>query len=347
MRRWAALLTVFGWWATAQAAPVGLNLALAPGVDTQPLRIMGENSQPDGFLSATASARARLSLGEGEALQLKYELGLKKFLREGSMDLAVQLLDVAWLRQWRGWLLGADASGKLRLSRGDNRDYFDGSAALFAELSPWQGVAARVLAGARKFFYPLDDRYTSSGPTVGLELRWSPTRRLTLSASGQGALAFFEGFARQTDGTDSDQPRRDQSLFGNLNLGYRGPVALQAGYQLLLVRSNSFGESSQRHRLLAAISGQLPLGIFAMLQAAYQFINYPDGIFINQDLLLLDDESQSSVVAKLALPVTRAIDLEVKYGLYWISLPPHSPDVAATLMTYLRQMGTFGLAARW
>ena len=115
--------------------------------------------------------------------------------------------------------------------------------------------------------------------------------------------------------------RRDAQFGGQASYAYRGPVAVQGGYAYLRINSTSYGEASERHRLWAAASAKLPLRLYASLQAAWQFIRYPDGIFLSQDLLLLDDESQSSLGAKLAFAATEQLDVELRYATYWVALP--------------------------
>ena len=61
-------------------------------------------------------------------------------------------------------------------------------------------------------------------------------------------------------------------------------------------------------------------------------------------MLLYDDESQSSLAFKLARPVSERIDVELKYAVHWIELPPRGAEPA---LGFVRQTATLGAALRW
>jgi hypothetical protein len=206
---------------------------------------------------------------------------------------------------------------------------------LFFDWAFSRQLSARLSGGARGFLYHLSD-YDFVGPQAVASLRWQPFRRHVASLALFGALPYFRGLARidQLNPSTgayrfSSERRRDRQVGGSISYAYRGPVALQLGYAYLRVDSTSYGESSERHRLWGAASLKLPWRLYASAQAAWQFIRYPDGVFLSEDLLLLDDESQSSAGLKLAVAATDAIDVEVRYSAYWIVLP-QTTDSAST-----------------
>jgi hypothetical protein len=325
----------------------GLSGSLSPGVDTNPRRVVGQSSEIDGFLAATGNAFGRLTLDGIHVLGARYDLGLKKFWTQDSEDLIVQQLDLDYLARLGALALGVDASGKLRLSRGGTRDYSDMSGEGFADWSLSRTLAARLTLGARYFDYPPDNAYSSFGPKAGLSVRVQPVRALGFAVGLIGARPVYEGMARNPDGELTDVGRCDRQLAAQLQASWRGPLVVQATYLWSGVWSNSFGESSQRHRIAAALTARLPGSIFASLHAAWQRIHYPDGLFLSKellDLMLYDDESQSSVAVKLARPLSRAIDAELKYAVYWIELPNQGDEPS---LSYLRQMAAVGISARW
>lgn len=337
----------------AAAAPADAKMAsafsasLCPGVDTNPRRIVGEEAELDGFLAFTGNARARLGIAAGHQLSGRYDLGLKKFLEQSAEDVAVQQLDLDYAARLGRLAVGLDASGKLRLSRAGSRDYRDASGDAFVDWSASRRIALRLSAGARWFGYPPDDAYSSFGPRASLAVRLQPLRRLGVSAAVLGVLPDYRGSARLPSGELSEQPRRDRQLAAQLQVSFRGPLLAQASYLWSGAWSNSFGESTQRHRISAAVTARLPLSIFASAQAAWQFIHYVDGLFLSKellDMLLYDDEAQSSLAIKLARPVSELVDLELKYAVYWIELPPRGDDPA---LGFVRQTATLGAALRW
>lgn len=319
-------------------------------MDTNPRRTLGEEvglyDQSDGFLFLTGSGRARIALDEAHALSGRLELGAKKFLRETSEDVVAVDGGAGYAYQHERWLLGLDAGGKLRRSRIGDRDYTDLSADAYADYLLTDALTLRLTGGVRGFLFPDYPVHDSIGPQLTLSGRYQLARRHNVAAAFGGAPRFFDSMQRRQDGTFSEEaPRRDRQLWGQLSYGYRGSLAVQAGLGWMQQASNSFGESTDRYRAFVALSRKLPFDLYAMVQGTLQLIRYPDGIFLARELLLQDDEAQSSLSAKLSWPVHTHVDLEAKYGLYWIRLP----DEAAMdpSLNYLRQTFNLGVAARW
>ena len=327
-----------------------LTASVGPGFDSNPSRTVGGGDSPDGFLGLTASAKARLGLGESSQVQGRYDLGLRKFFHDGGQDLAVQQLQLDASTQLGRALLGVDATGKWRASWSGERDYKDLGAELFLDWAFNRQVSARLSAGARGFLYVLSD-FDFVGPQAAASVRWQPYRRHVASLALFGALPYYRGDARtqQTDSSGNylyspEQRRRDRQVGGSLSYAYRGPVAAQLGYAYLRVDSNSYGEQSERHRLWAAGSVKLPWRLYASAQIAWQFIRYPDGVFLSEDLLLLDDESQSSAGLKLAFAATDSIDVELRYAAFWIALPAAKGEDQGT--TWWRHTAFLGVTFR-
>jgi len=324
-----------------------VTATLATGMDSNPRRTVGESSTVDGFFGATGSARGRLLVGESGALSGKLELGLRKYLQEEDEDLFVTQLESGFAWREGRLVVGAQGGGKVRFSRARSRDYGDLSGEGFVEWALRERLSLRVGGGGRWFRYQPDHGYDSLGPRVDATLRYSPVRQVSLLASVTGGWPSFEGEARDSAGVSTGQRREDRHFGAHFAVGYRGPVACQAAYTWLRNASTSFGESTDRHRVSAVLSTALPGGLFGMVQAAYQHIRYSDGIFLSQGLLLLDEEAQSSAAAKLSWPLSELVELEGRYALYWIHLPPEREVPDAQEITYLRHTASVGFALRW
>ncbi len=292
-----------------------------------------------------ASGWGRLALGEQQALWGRLELGAKKFLAVVDEDALAERLELEYSARLGGLSLGAAAFAKLRESRGRARDDRDFDAGAYAEQALGRGLSLRLSAGVRRYLYVPDSGYDALGPRAEIAGRWSPSRGHLFVASASASLPEYGAQARLSQTAPSGERRRDRVLGGQVGYAYRGPVALQASYSIYEDQSNSFGESNLRQRFFAAASGRLPLTMVGSIQAAWEFIRYPDGIFLSQDLLLQDDESQSFVAAKLALPLSDHADLELRWALYWITLPAR--DAQSPSLSYWRQTGGIGVSARW
>ncbi len=322
-----------------------LTASAGPGYDSNPRRTVGQESAFDPMVYLTATGKGRLTLSEAHSLAGRFEIGAKKFVAVQDEDVLVQQLDLAYGAQLGDWILGADGLAKLRHSRGGARDYTDLDAGLFVDCALSRRAGLRLEAGVRRFLYSPDPGFDALGARGALSARWSPARRHVLSAALSLALPAYAALARRSQAEVSDVHRKDRVVGAQVTYAFRGPLALQATYAFFEVDSNSFGEKSSRHRISAAATGRLPLGLIGTVQVAWQFIRYPDGIFLSEALLLQDDESQSSVVAKLALPVSSTVDLELRWALYWIALPAR--EAGSPALSYLRQTGGLGLAVRF
>ena len=323
------------------------TVTVSGGVDTNARRVIGETAVTDAFAGLSGMARGNLFLGRHQLLQGRYDIGLKKFYDLDAEDLIVQRLSLGYAARAGAWTFEADAKGKLRSSRNGLRDYLD----LEGELSARRRLGSRFSLkgelGVRHFRYPHEDDYGFWAGQLGLWGFWQVHRRVQLALGVRGALPTYEGMARAPDATYGTDARRDRLVSVQLQASYRGPVALQAGYLWVGSWSNSFGESFQRQRLFAAMTARLPWSIFVGLHLAWQSLHYPDGLFLSDDLidlLLYDDESQSSSTLKVARPLSRFFEIELKYTLSWVDLPRRDDD---TSLSYLRQVATLGFVGHF
>ncbi len=349
------------------AAPAGaasvqgsLTASLGPGLDTNPSKTLADDASTlDGYLGLSASGRLRVGYGEGQQVAGRYDVGLRKFFLTDAEDMAVQQVELDWAANLGRVALGAQASAKWWLSKSQSRDYRDLAASLFGDAALAKGLNLRLAAGVRGFIFPpahwkepkvitdttLDANaaYDWVGPQGHAALRWQPARRHGAALALFAALPYYSGYSRYEGSTEfangrdgyPEVKRRDAQLGGQVSYTYRGPAVVQAGYTYVRISSTSYGEASERHRLWAAASARLPLRLYASLQAAWQFILYPDNVFLSQLFLLLDEESQSSLGAKLAFAVTDEVDLEARYSAFWVELPPGAGDPADPAATSL------------
>jgi hypothetical protein len=94
-----------------------------------------------------------------------------------------------------------------------------------------------------------------------------------------------------------------------VELTWVGRQVAAIGYQLVLIDSNSFGQSLARHRVTA--SGTMALGakLYATLLATLQLDQYLDGLVVRRDLQSqefanVEDENRSSVQLRLARSIS-------------------------------------------
>lgn len=323
------------------------SVTLNAGLDTNARRVIGETAVTDAFAGLAAKAKGDLFLGRRHLLHGRYDIGLKKFINLDAEDLMVQRLNLGYAAHIPAWTFEADANGKLRSSRNGLRDYLDLFGLVSARRQIGRKVAIKGELGLRQFSYPHEDDYGYWSTEIGLWGFWQIHRRINLALGVRGVLPNYEGDARAPDATYGTQARRDKLLSVRLQASYRGPVAVQAGYLWVGNWSNSFGESFQRHRVFAAMTARLPWSIFVGLHLAWQALHYPDGLFLSDDLidlLLYDDESQSSSTLKLARPLSEHLEIELKYSLSWVALPRRDDDSS---LSYFRQVATIGLVGRF
>jgi len=93
------------------------------------------------------------------------------------------------------------------------------------------------------------------------------------------------------------------------------------GYQLVVIDSNSFGQSLARHRI--NVSGTMALGgkFYGTLLAILQLDQYIDGLVVRRDLQSqeftnVEDENRSSVQLRLARSISTDWSLEARAAIW-------------------------------
>jgi hypothetical protein len=302
----------------------------------------GGGPELDMALSLLAAGDGRIT---GERLQLvgRYELGGRKYVRYPQEDVLVQAAAVEGSMAL-GTQLGLGVEGRAKDRRGGSRDYSDLGTGAFFEYAPDVRLALRLRVGAHRFVYRPDARANFGGPEVGLLGRYRFSRRHALSVFGEYAPRKYGVEARLPPGHEGPSigRREDGALSAGAGYTFRGPVALGLTYTYQEISSNSFGETSLRHRLSGSAGVRLPWNVTLLAQGALGLSRYPDGIFLSPEIILVEeDEGQNSLSLKLARPVGEGVkvDVELSYALYGTSLPRNN-------LSYFRQVAGLGLTWR-
>lgn len=315
------------------------------GVDTNPQRnfvTSGVTVPTDVFGSLLVQLSGAL---DTERLHLGGTLdgGGRKFFVYSGEDTEIQSGSAALSYDITRFLaLGVD--GNARDRRGAERDYSDLLGRGFIDFFPDRRLDARLHIGAHRFIYWDHFDYSFHAPQYGISARYRFDKRHSLSVYGDFEPRIFNSRA-VSDPNDADPPplgiRKDSFFAVGFSYAYRGPFQLGAEYGFADSTSNSFGQSYLRHRLALSGGVRLPAGFLAMAQGVLSISQYPDGVYLSQDLLVLeDDENSSSLSLKVLHPLGKWWDVEARYGLYYARLPNNG-------LSYLRQVFTIGFALHY
>lgn len=278
--------------------------------------------------------------GETTAARADYSAGGRKFIRFPSEDVLVQAAalegGVALSQSLGVGLLGA---GKDR--RGADRDYTDLSASAYVDFYPDDALSLRARGGAHRFIYRPNFAYSYSGPEAGVSLSWRFNKQHSAFGFGDYSDRTFNGNRRFDDGSFSETERRhDNAISAGAGYEYRGRFRVRAEYAYSDQPSNSFGETTQRHRVNALFATRLFWKINLIAQGTLQLTRYPDGVFLSPEIILVQDEENSNSLAiRLVRPITESLDVELRYAIYQYRLPTNG-------LEYLRQVGFAGISWR-
>lgn len=314
------------------------------GLDTNPRRDFtsaGTTTPLDGVLSATGSLSGQLE-GEKGRLLGSWDVGGRKFIRLPSEDTLVNsLYGEGALFLGRAFSVGF--MGRLRDRRGAERDYTDLGADAFVDFTPDNQVLVRLRGGAHRFVYWPRFPYSFGAPTAGLLARYRFNKRHALQVLGEYEPRRYNG----STNPDPNNPellatqRTDTAITAGVSYTFRGPFHITGGYTFFTQSSNSFGESVRRHRFNVVAGFKLPFEVTVLATGALQFQTYPDGVFLNPDLIILeDDENLSSVSVKLVRPLGKYFEVDLRYALYTTRL-------ARDDLNYLRQVVQLGVGFRY
>jgi hypothetical protein len=319
------------------------RVSVGAGVDSNARRDY-DQAQPvaDGLLSAHGAVDGRVSFPRAQLLGA-YDLGGRRFFQYASEDVLVQV-GSAEASMAVGRYLGLGVLGRGRDRRGGARDYTDLSGVAFVDLVPDAQVELRAHGGGHRFIYWPVFPYSFSARELGGTARYRFNRSHSVSAFGELGLRRYNGQARPAPDLEEPPPlrqRRDNVFGVGAGYAYRGPFAFSATWGYTDQSSNSFGETSRRHRLTLSAAVRLPWRLFLMSQLNLQLASYPDGVFLSPEIILDEDaENHNALSLKLARPVTAHFDVEVRYALFQNRL-------AGNDLHYFRQLVWLGFTWRY
>ena len=288
-----------------------------------------------------------IASGEGrytaERWQLvgRYDGGVRAYLGFSQENTLVQSAALEGSHAL-GTSLGVGVEGRAKDRRGGSRGYTDLAASAFTEYAPDTRLAVRGRLGAHRFVYAPDPSVNFGALEAGALARYRLDRRHALSLTGEyGARRYATAARLPRDAPPRTTGRRqDTALLAGVGYTYKGPFTLALGYAYQEVSSNSFGESTRRHRLSATAGVRLPARLTLLAQGALGLNVYPDRIYLSPEIILLeDDEAQNTLSLRLVRPVSERVDLELSYAAYGTRLPENG-------LSYFRQVGGVGLTWR-
>ncbi|MBX7114971.1 MAG: hypothetical protein K1X64_11645 [Myxococcaceae bacterium] len=321
------------------------SLWTGAGVDTNPARdfVTGGATTPlDGMVSAIAQLEAQ-ARGERGRLSGRYDVGARKFMRLPSEDTVIQsaVLDGSL---YAGRYFDFGLLARARDRRGAERDYTDLSAEAYLGFTPSGKVDLRVFGGAHRFLYWNGIAASFYTPTVSFSVRYRFDKRHSMSVTGNYEPRLYNALSFPNPGLDPPEVRaqRSDNVFtAGISYAYRGPFALTVAYSYVDSTSNSWGETYRRHRGTLTAGVKLPWRWTFLGNLALQWAQYPDHMFLSQDLNISeDDENQNAVSVKFVRPLGEHFAFDARYAFYFNRL-------VTTDYTYLRQVAMLGVSAKW
>jgi hypothetical protein len=299
------------------------------GVDSNPPRDYvspGNSTTTDGVLQGILNLAGSLS-GQRGRIDATYDLGARNFLTQGNEDTVVQSL-VVDATLWLPGPFAAVFEGRVRDRRGAQRDYSDLVAEVELEYQPSQ-LDFRIYGAAHRFIFWDQEDFASSfyAPEAGLFARYRFNRHHSVSVFGDVSFRTFNSDVNvhQPDGTitiDTTMTRHDFFALVGASYSYKGPVNITVSYSYLDSSSNSFGESYSQHRIGLVVGIALPWQLMFLLNGQLRLAQYPDGVYLTPDILVLeDDENQSSISVKMLRPLGEHFEIDVRYAFYYGVLP--------------------------
>jgi hypothetical protein len=285
-------------------------------------------------ITGSGSVRLRSSR---HVLALDAGGGGKVFWRDTARaaDEAVYHGDAAW--GVRGGSGGAWLSASIydAYQRESTRDFRTEGLTLQYTVDGPASTRLGALVSYRGLQYKPDDRYNFHGPLGGVSLDW----RLT---SGRGdavvdwtvrlqysvAARFFAGSAIAVPSRcnllavlcTEDARRQDLNHQARAEVQYLGNADAALFYSVEFNRSNSYGESYQRHAIGLKFTASLFAGIYLTAKGVLQLSRFRDPYLVsevsNVSFVSIDDENRSSLVLQLARDLAEHWTLNLRYSLF-------------------------------
>jgi hypothetical protein len=361
MRRVVLLVVVATRAAAAEPQTWGVTAEAGAEVDSNVERVETGPGLPDMPVAAPVARFGVRVDGRDRALGGRFVLALSDLTRivaDNSVPVEnVTLLagDVRWLHPIgeRPVSLGVGVTGADALPLSDpigDRTFSLYGADLLLAAHAGDDHRLLLAVGGRSFVYkPVvthDYDYTSPTASARLDLvLWhSPehTRSLELATSLGFEARAFDAAARANACPPGAPPdltcfaatelaRRDRFARAEVDLTWVGRQVIALGYQLIVIDSNSFGESLVRHRVTGSVTLAFPHNIYGTLLAILDIDQYVDGLIVSTDPLHSDfanieDENRSSVQARIAKKLSGGWSVEARAAM-WRNLAGPSMDV--------------------
>jgi hypothetical protein len=219
--------------------------------------------------------------------------------------------------------------------------------------------------GGRSFVYKPDQSFDWSGPTAAARLDltlWQPeprTRSLELAfTAGFEARTFYNlslgepvyaladvcpaGAAPSIScSAPTSLQRVDRFQRVGTELTWVGKQVASLGYELVVIDSNSFGESFVRHRVSASVTFGLPYKLFVTVLGILYIDRYLDGLIVPKDpnetdFTNIEDENYSSLQVRLARQLSKDWSVEARAAI-WRDID------SQTDVEYHRELVTLGV----
>lgn len=303
--------------------------------DDNALRVGGDAAQADGLLRYFVAIDGSMRASDDGRVALLVQHGGKRFLEQALANtLLTQVATRYTHRLADTWTLGASLDLKDRTSEVDLENPPDG-VGLFDYTSGGAGFDlgwragrfdASLGAGWRLFSFKPNEAASSNGPSAQATVRVTPIDVLSvslgytvLSRRFSTAQIIEDPDAEPQDGIvitiPTDTMREDIFHVGRAALSWRGPVILNVGYNLLLNRSNSFGQDLLRQNLEVTLTAPLFWELLASGYVQLQRTSYDNPIFVDANFQI-DEDNRNAVVASLSRPLGDDWEVELRYSLY-------------------------------
>ena len=327
------------------------RISAGGGVDTNARRDYdGAGAVADGLLSVQGAVEGRATFDSSQLLG-SYDIGARRFFVYASEDVVVQMATAEGSFAV-GRTMGFGLQGRGRDRRGGERDYTDLAASLFMDFVPDARLDLRAYAGAHRFIYWPVFSYSFAAREAGASVRYRFSRQHAVNAFGELGLRTYNATARLAPDPDAEPPppdepplpprtREDTAFVIGAGYSYRGPFTFSAVWSYADQSSNSFGETTRRHRLTLSSAFRLPWRLFLLAQLNLQLATYPDGVFLSPEVILEEDaENHNALSLKLARPISGHFDVEVRYAVFQNRLADNG-------LYYFRQLAYAGLTWRY
>lgn len=312
-------------------------------VETVPDSMTARIAAPVGRLGARLERKDRL-VGGTYALGLSGTARLVANTRTKDENVMLYVGESRWLHALGTRPLAAGialiAADALAITGGTGARTFRnlGADALLA-LGSGEDRHLTLAVGGRDFSYKPSHAFDWHGPVANARLDvvlWQTsgkTKTLELAATFGFEARTYASNALALDSCPPDMPpsykcssgtsltRRDRYQHAGFKLDWVGEIAATLGYQLLVIDSNSYGQSLVRHRIIASGTIELADKLFGTATATLQIDQYPDGVLVEKDLQRqeltnLEDENRSSLQVRIARELSAAWSLEAR-GAVW------------------------------